>query len=219
MIIRQEEAAKQIYDPGLAVTNAHGKHFTIENNRKTTVRIKAKPNASLAEREIRVMTPYGVSNPLKLFVGQWPEILEKESNDTRDTAQVIQLPATVRGAIQKPEDRDVFRFTSAKGKTLIFEVVAARRDSHLRSILTIHDRNGKKLTENANHLGHDSLIRFTAPEDGDYFLEIRDTRQQGGEQFHYQIHAGPVLYLESIFPLGTRQPQMKNRSITDLVID
>src|SRR2546422_8059209 len=43
--------------------------------------------------------------------------------------------------------------------------------------------------------------------DGEYFLEIRDSRYKGGKDYKYRIVAGELPYLDSVFPLGGRRGQ------------
>ena len=40
-------------------------------------------------------------------------------------------------------------------------------------------------------LGNDSRLAFTAPQDGDYFVRVRDVRGFGGEDFKYKLHIRP----------------------------
>ena len=46
-----------------------------------TLTVAIAPDAELGEREVRVMTPDGVSNAFRFIVGQLPEVVEKEPND------------------------------------------------------------------------------------------------------------------------------------------
>ena len=61
---------------------------------------------------------------------------------------------------------------------------------------------GKELVRSEDVNGLDSLIDFTVAEDGEYFLQIRDLRYQGGKDYKYRIVAGELPYLDAVFPLG-----------------
>jgi len=120
---------------------------------------------------------------------------------------LIELPAAINGFITAPAESDYYRFHSKKGEPSIFDVFASRMNSPLDSSLTVLNPEGKELARNEDANGLDSLIVFRPPEDGDYLLQLRDFRYQGGADFKYRIYAGAIPYLDSIFPLGGRRGQ------------
>ena len=105
------------------------------------------PDAEPGQRELRLETPRGVSNPLVFCVGRLPEFREKEPELTTDprrpppgpdrhpprTETPITLPAMVNGQIIPrepdppsfrsdrftPGDVDRFRFEARKGQQLV----------------------------------------------------------------------------------------------------
>ncbi len=75
-------------------------------------------------------------NEVRLAVGNEPDILESEPNDTIAHAQTVSLPITINGHIDggagrsgKP-DEDYYRFHAAKGERLSIDVAAARLGPH-----------------------------------------------------------------------------------------
>jgi len=167
-----------------------------------TVRITVAPNAPLAERELRVVTPHGISNPMRFLIGPWPVVEETEPNNAVDQSQAFTLPATLHGALQVADDKDAYRFKAHKGQRIIFEIDSARRGSLMRPVMEIKDAKGTLVPCELQALGLDAHLTFEAPSAGDYDLWIRDSRGQGGDGFEYRIRAGPVPYLESLVPLG-----------------
>src|SRR5439155_24027520 len=135
-------------------------------------------------------------------VGHLPEVAEKEPNNSLEQAQVISLPAAISGAISAAAQLDYYRFKAAKGQELVFEVDASRRGSALDSSLALLDAAGKELSRNEDYNGLDSLLMFAVPEDGEYILELRDFRYQGGANYGYRLYAGALPYVQSIFPFG-----------------
>ncbi|MCY2986442.1 MAG: hypothetical protein NTY19_01015 [Planctomycetota bacterium] len=72
------------------------------------VEVTLAPDAKPGERDLRVVTPGGVSNRLRFYVGQVPEVNEVEPNSTKETAQVLEsIPVVVNGQIFQA-DRDFF---------------------------------------------------------------------------------------------------------------
>ena len=173
-----------------------------KDEKKLVVRLTATAEASLSVREVRVVSPAGVSNPLLLNVGQLPEVSETGGNHSTEQAQMISLPATVSGTISASAQVDYFRFKASKGQELVFEVDASRRGSALDSSLAILSTNGQELARSEDAKGLDSLIAFTVPEDGEYIIQLRDFRYQGGGNYTYRLSTGALPYLDAIFPLG-----------------
>jgi hypothetical protein len=175
---------------------------SIRDDKRLVIRLAAAADAHLSAREFRVRSPGGVSNPTAINVGHLPEISEKEPNNSIEQAQPISFPASISGTISAAAQIDYYKFKASKGQDLIFDVDAFRRGSSLDSTLAVLTADGKELARNEDANGFDSLIVFTVPADGDYLLQIRDFRFQGGGGFKYRINAGPLPYLESIFPFG-----------------
>ena len=172
------------------------------DNKRVVARIAAAADAALGARELRVVTPNGVSNPLTINVGHLPEATESGSNNTLEQAQDISLPLTLNGAISAAAQTDYYKFTAKKGEELVFEMDAARRGSPLDSSLTLLNSAGKELARNEDGNGLDSLLFFTPEQDGEYILQIRDFRYSGGGNYTYRCYGGVLPYVQSIFPFG-----------------
>jgi hypothetical protein len=97
---------------------------------------------------LRVKTPKGETlNKLQLAVGNDPEALEKEPNNTPAEAQPVTVPVTIEGRIWSERkgapDEDYFRFHARKGEQLTMEVAAARLGSPLDSLIEVLDDQGR----------------------------------------------------------------------------
>jgi hypothetical protein len=137
-----------------------------------------------------------ISNTLPFAVDTLPECLEREPNDSTQTAQVVTLPVIVNGRIDRPGDWDVFRFEGRAGQEIIAEVNARRLESPLDSVLELFDAAGTRLAFNDDHedkshdlITHhaDSLIRFTLPADGTYYVRLGDAQRHGGPEYAYRL--------------------------------
>lgn len=90
-------------------------------------------------------------NESRLVVGNEPEILEQEPNDSVDHAQAVSLPVTINGHIfssakaDGAADEDYFRFHARKGQQLDIEVAAARLGSPLDSVIEVLDAQGNPI--------------------------------------------------------------------------
>ena len=173
-----------------------------KDEKRLVASVTASADATMTIREVRVVTPTGVSNPLLINVGHLPEVAEKEPNNTIEQAQVILLPAAISGVISASAQSDYYRFKATKGQELVFEVDASRRGSPLDSSLSLLNSAGKELARNEDYNGLDSFVAFAVPDDGEYILQLRDFRYQGAANYTYRLYAGALPYVDSFFPLG-----------------
>jgi len=137
-----------------------------------------------------------VSNTVPFVVGDLPECLEQEPNDTPQAAQAVALPVIVNGRIERPGDWDVFRFAGRAGQQIVAEVTARRLESPLDSVLELIDAAGKRLAFNDDHADKtdglrthqaDSLVLCTLPADGTYCVRLGDAQDLGGPDHAYRL--------------------------------
>lgn len=189
------------------------------------VRVTIAPNAEPGERELRLRTPGGLTNPIFFHVGQCREYLETEPNDRTPDAEVMtetvadiefpglgSLPVTINGQIM-PGDVDRFRFHIPKGTRLVAVVSARSLIPYLadavpgwfQATLALYDAKGRELAFADDFRFHpDPIIYYEIKESGDYILEVRDSIYRGREDFVYRITVGQLPLVTTIFPLGAR---------------
>ena len=172
----------------------------------TDVRLVASltiaPDAPLGVQQIRIVTPYGVSNAQNFIIGNLPEVNENEATEKAEMSNWLELPVTVNGVIASIDDKDSFSFDLKKNARLICEVTAQRIGSPLDSYLVLRDPNGAEVANSGQGSGLDSVLDYTTLAAGKYTLQIRDIRYKGGGGFRYRLSIGELPYLETIFPLG-----------------
>jgi len=194
-----------------------------------TLRVTLATNAEAGEREIRLGTPAGLSNPLVFCVDQLPEFSQpaaKAANPEADRFRErfgkpptntptkseprITLPAVVNGQIM-PGRADRFRFHARKGQQLVAIVSARELIPYLadavpgwfQATLALYDAKGKELAYDDDFRFHpDPLLHCAIPKDGDYVIEIKDAIYRGREDFVYRITVGELPFVTSLFPLG-----------------
>ncbi len=102
---------------------------------------------------VRVKTSQVESlNKLYLAVGNEPEVMESEPNNSPAEAEPITIPATINGHISGSKrdgspDEDYFRFRAKKGQRLTIEVAAARLGSPLDSVVEVLDAKGSEIPQ------------------------------------------------------------------------
>jgi hypothetical protein len=193
-----------------------------------TVRVTLAPNAEPGERELRLATPTGLSNPLRFCVGklveynkrdpklgadpapQRPLRFNNEPKAVEPTEMNITLPAIVNGQTL-PGGVDRYHFQARKGMGLVVVVAARELIPYLadavpgwfQAAVTLYDAKGHEL-EHADHYEFhpDPVLHYEIPKDGEYVVQIRDSIYRGREDFVYRITLGELPYVTSIFPLG-----------------
>ena len=179
------------------------------------VRIRVAKNAPPGERELRVYTPAGLSNPVYFQVGTLEEVLETEPNDDHMSPdlQTVPVPSVINGQI-RPGDMDHFRFEATKGDSIVVDVAARRIIPYLadavpgwfQAVVALYDEDGKEVAYQDDYkFNPDPVLFFDVPETGNYTLSIRDSIYRGREDFIYRIAIGELPFITGIFPLGARE--------------
>ncbi len=194
-----------------------------------TVEVTVDRDAPPGEREIRVASARGVSNPLVFHVGQLPEycrkpmvtaafqVLGKEELALRkrpaeEIEDRITIPCVVNGQIASGE-MNRYRFEARKGQRLVISALARQLIPYIadavpgwfQPVLTVYDANGKELAYNDDYrFKPDPTLLFEVPKDGEYVFAITDAIYRGREDFVYRVTIGELPFVTSIFPLGCR---------------
>jgi len=177
------------------------------------LRIIIDPDAPPGDREVRVPTSRGLTNPLRFQVGNVAEVMEVEPNDGFPGMAVeTSLPLVLNGQIL-PGDVDRFRFTAQEGQRLVVSVAARELIPYLadavpgwfQATLAVYDARGREMAYADDHFHDpDPVILFVVPETGEYVVEIKDAIFRGREDFVYRITVGEHPFPIGIFPLGGR---------------
>ena len=160
-----------------------------------TLRVTLAPGARPGQRELRLATPQGLSNPVAFLVGDLPESGEEAASFT--------LPATLNGRIVPragPQYTfggvDRYRFQALRGQRLAVAVSARELMPYLadtvpgwfQPAVALLDDQGKELAYADHDLFRpDPLLRCQIPADGEYRIEIRDVLYRGREDFVYRM--------------------------------
>jgi len=187
------------------------------------------PDAQPGERELRLLTSRGPSNPLVFDVGQFPEtvrppmktmpkqVLGKEAAALRqrppEEEEVrVTPPCTMNGQIASREVNR-YRFTARRGQRLVVALRARQLVPYIadavpgwfQPVMAIHDARGREVAFADDYrFKPDPVILFEPPEDGEYVLSIHDSIFRGREDFVYRVTIGQIPFVTLIFPLGCR---------------
>jgi len=193
------------------------------------IEVSIAPDAEPGERELRIRTSTGLSNPMVFNVGQLPEfsrkpmvtssyqVLGKEELALRkrpaeEAEDRITLPCTLNGQIASGEVNR-YRFTACKGQRLVITTQARRLIPYIadavpgwfQPVLVLRDADGKEVAYDDDYrFKPDPTILCEVPRDGEYVLGIYDSIYRGREDFVYRISLGELPFVTSLFPLGAQ---------------
>ena len=152
------------------------------------IKVSVAADAMPGVRDLRIVTAQGVSTVAQLVVVEDPVIVEQAKNDSLAEAQVITLPATVCGCIEKAEDLDYFKFKIEAPTSLVFHVRSQRLQdrihdlqAHSDPILTIRNAQGSTIAAADNVFHGDPFLCHRFEQPGEYFLEIREVLYTGNQ--------------------------------------
>ena len=191
------------------------------------VEINIAPDAEPGNRELRIETSLGLTNPMVFHVGHLPEIRELEPNNQKAIPDLPNIPKKVNlpkvepleppillnGQIM-PGDVDRFRFRAQKGQKLVIQAHARSLIPYLadavpgwfQATLALYDSKGSEVAFADDYrFNPDPVLFYQIAQDDEYELEIRDSIYRGREDFIYRIAVSEQPFITEIFPLGGRQ--------------
>jgi hypothetical protein len=125
-------------------------------------------------------------SPLWIQVSPLASANEAEPNaNPKQANKAPDIPFAVHGIIGEGKDADFISFKAAKGEDLTIKVLGRELRSPLDAVLAVRDAKGKNLASNDDQGGPDSVLQWSAPEDGEYLAVVRDHQQRGGGDFTY----------------------------------
>ena len=147
---------------------------------------------------IRYQTSHGPGNEVPLLTSPHRQYIIGSGSDSAETATAIDIPCGISGRVAAPDAAQYFAFEAKKDQRCIFEVTANRIGLPLDGLIEVFNADGKLLGEADDSQGSpharayavkDSQLRFKAPEDGRYYVSVRDLNGGGGEHYVYYLSA------------------------------
>jgi hypothetical protein len=178
------------------------------DGKAATVRVEVPADVPIGRQAARVVTADGVSAMRLVLVDDLPSVARAMANTTPAAAQVLALPTAVDGTIG-PLERQYFRFPVEAEGSVTVEVLARRIGSPLDPMLRLFDPSGHEVTYSDDEfgLGGDARLSFTPDAAGEYTLELRDVRYEGGPGHRYRLRIGDLPAVTVPYPLGVQRGQ------------
>jgi hypothetical protein len=192
-----------------------------------TVELTVAADAPPGDRELRVRTANGLSNPIVFQVGTLREyiapVITAENPAAEGAARkaepraalrqppvAIKLPVLVNGQIL-PGEIDRYKFTARAGQQLTLVTQARALLPYLadavpgwfQATLALYDSAGREVAYDDDfRFNPDPVLSYAIPADGEYTVEIKDSIYRGREDFIYRLALGELPFITGIYPLG-----------------
>ena len=168
--------------------------------------LQVDPAAVGWTRTWRVSTAQGVTQARPFLIGDYPELVEEET-DGRPLPVPVTLPLTINGRVFPREDVDLYTFDATAGETVTCSGLASSLGSPLELRLQVLGPDGRLLAENdpLPPPGLDAQVRFTARQTGRHSIRVHDARFGGLQHFVYRLTLSSGPCLDRVFPLGGRR--------------
>lgn len=172
---------------------------------RCTLKLTIPKDAPLGVHGLRIATRRGISNMVPFCVDDLPEVVASGNNRSVAEAQKIPVPCVISGRVDA-EASYYFRLQMQAGQRVCFEIIGRRMGSPLDSLLIVQDASGRQLafSDDAPGLQRDARLVFTAKENGEYVVQLRDVRYQGGANYTYRLRVGDFPCATTTFPLAVK---------------
>ncbi|KAJ3046426.1 hypothetical protein HK102_013181, partial [Quaeritorhiza haematococci] len=141
-------------------------------------------------------------------VGQLPQVAEVEDNGKFETAQALPATPLVVEGRAAGNDVDQFQFAGKKGQRIVVDAQCARIGSVLDPSIKLSQatptRRFVAAADDTPGLLTDARLTAELPEDGDYVVELSDSRYAGAGRPVYRLLIGEIPIAEEVYPLGGR---------------
>jgi hypothetical protein len=187
------------YSPGVTVTK-----LEVVNDGQVKVTVRIADDCRLGEHAMRVRTASGISELRTFYVGALPAVDEKEPNTDFAAPQKINLSVTVTGVADN-EDVDYYSFDAKKGQRVTAEIEGMRLGTTVFDpyVAILDSKRFELSTSDDNALvWQDAVASVVIPEDGTYYVQVRESSYAGNGGCVYRLHVGTFPRPTGLVPAG-----------------
>lgn len=187
------------YSPAIRVSN-----LQVVSPTEVKATFAIAPDCRHGEHIFRVRTKSGISYARTFWTGPFPTVEEAEPNTVFEEAQPVTSGVTVAG-VAGNEDTDYFRLEAKKGERISVEVEGIRLGGAFWDpYVAVLDSRRFELAacDDSALLVQDAWVSVIAPEDGTYYIEVRDSSYAGNDNARYRVHIGAFPRPATAYPPG-----------------
>ncbi len=169
---------------------------------KAIIDVAVAKDAAIGPMGIWLAGDDGISEPYQLLVDDLPSLVDNQANHQRNVPQAVIAPCAIDGKSDASLS-DYYSVHLSAGAALSIDVVAERIGSSLDSFVRIYGPTGKLLSQNDDSdPSPDSQLRVVAPVEGDYVIELFDSRYAGDGRYRLRLGDFPIGVVP--YPLAVR---------------
>ena len=173
---------------------------------KAIVDISVPENVPLGPATLWIASDESISEPLQILVDDLPSVADNAANHSKSQPQILTIPIAVDGRSDATLS-DYYQIHLAANSSVSVDCIAERIGSTMDSVLRIWDAHGKLLVQaDDRESSTDSLVRFRAPADGDYLIELVDNRFAGDGRYRLRISDSPSSPIPYPLAIGPNAP-------------
>jgi hypothetical protein len=195
------------YEPGITL-----KSIQVQPDKRVKLLLQIAADCRPGPHALRLQTASGISNLMTFSVGALPEVARIEANKEKkiagnhdfDHPQKIPLGCVVTGVIEK-ETVDYYAVEAKKGQRLSVEVEGLRLGLFFFDpAVSVMDMRRFVLAsaDDTPLMQQDCACSVVVPQDGTYFVQVRESAFGGSDQCVYRLHVGTFPRPMAVFPVG-----------------
>jgi len=165
-----------------------------------TFEVSVAADVPVGFHDVRAHGYFGISNPRTFVIGDSPEVMENDANNTLDTAQPVDLGTIVNGLSNRAADVDFYKITLPANHRLLAEAEAQTIDSRMRAQIELLDISGRRLERSRGGYRGDPVLDYTVKEAGEYFLRVTEFSYRGSNDNFYRLHVNSRPHIDFIMP-------------------
>jgi hypothetical protein len=182
--------------------------MAVQRGKKTTVTFAGPEVTSAAPITVQAPTDFAVQSlsvvpkgpsglygwPVVLAISDFPQSVDRDPSNDPTKAPRLEIPGGITARFLKSDQTNACIFEAKKGQKLLVEVQTLELGSPTLVYMVV--RNAKTKAEIAKSNPQaipplDQIIDFTAPEDGDYLVEVQHLNYLGGPSEAYHLTIAP----------------------------
>ncbi len=170
---------------------------------RATITMTLSEHATLGPRNLWLTTSTGAVKSHTVFVDDLDAVIDNGNNHSIETAQMLSTGATVEGTCDLSQS-DFYRVHVAAGQRVAVEVLTQQLRSTMDPVLRVLNTAGETLVQiDDTSLGPDGRFCHEFAEEGDYWIEIRESRNAAAGA-SYLLRIGDFPIVHQCYPLAVR---------------
>ncbi len=180
---------------------------------QATIALTLPEDAPLGPMSLWLTTSTGVVKPHVVIVDDLDALRDSGNNHSIETAQQLSTRSTVEGVCDASVS-DFYRIHATAGERIAVEVHTQQLRSAMDPVLRVLNAAGETLIQADDSLvGPDCRFSYQFAEEGDYWLEIQDSRNAAGGAA-YQLRIGDFPIVNQCYPLAVRSGEKTSVAFT-----